>query len=40
MGYKVIGDNHLGDWGTQFGIMISAYKKYKSEIPNLKGYYC
>lgn len=26
LGYKVIGDNHLGDWGTQFGIMISAIR--------------
>ncbi len=23
LGYKVIGDNHLGDWGTQFGIIIA-----------------
>lgn len=27
-GYKVIGDNHLGDWGTQFGALIAAYKKW------------
>jgi arginyl-tRNA synthetase len=27
-GYRVIGDNHLGDWGTQFGALISAYKKW------------
>ncbi len=27
-GYKVIGDNHLGDWGTQFGKLITAYKKW------------
>ncbi len=26
LGYKVIGINHLGDWGTQFGKMIAAYK--------------
>src|SRR3990167_9367658 len=26
LGYKVIGDNHLGDWGTQFGKLIAAYK--------------
>jgi len=26
LGYKVIGDNHVGDWGTQFGKMIYAYK--------------
>ncbi|MCU0490774.1 MAG: arginine--tRNA ligase, partial [Chloroflexaceae bacterium] len=24
MGYRVIGDNHLGDWGTQFGMVIAA----------------
>lgn len=23
LGYKTIGDNHLGDWGTQFGKLIS-----------------
>lgn len=28
LGYKVIGDNHLGDWGTQFGKLIYAYKKW------------
>lgn len=34
LGYKVIGVNHLGDWGTQFGKMIIAYQKWgkKSEI--------
>ena len=26
--YKVIRDNHLGDWGTQFGKMIVAIKKW------------
>lgn len=25
LGYKVIGDNHIGDWGTQFGKLIVAY---------------
>jgi len=34
-GYKVIGDNHLGDWGTQFGIMIAACKKYKTSLKNI-----
>ena len=28
LGYRVIGDNHLGDWGTQFGKLIFAYKKW------------
>jgi arginyl-tRNA synthetase len=27
LGYKVIGDNHLGDWGTQFGKLIYMIKK-------------
>ncbi|MDA3923590.1 MAG: arginine--tRNA ligase [Kiritimatiellae bacterium] len=26
LGYKVIADNHMGDWGTQFGIMIKGYR--------------
>lgn len=30
-GYKVEGLNHLGDWGTQFGKLISAYKKWGNE---------
>ncbi|MDD5099187.1 MAG: arginine--tRNA ligase, partial [Candidatus Colwellbacteria bacterium] len=25
-GYRVIGDNHLGDWGTQFGALLYGYK--------------
>lgn len=29
-GYNVIGINHLGDWGTQFGKLIVAYKKWGS----------
>ena len=28
LGYNVVGINHLGDWGTQFGKMIVAYKKW------------
>ncbi len=30
-GYNSIGINHLGDWGTQFGKLIVAYKKYSSQ---------
>ena len=46
MGYKVVGVNHLGDYGTQFGKMIVAYRKWGSEeelekepIKALLGYY-
>ncbi|NJN17744.1 MAG: arginine--tRNA ligase [Oscillochloris sp.] len=28
LGYQVIGDNHLGDWGTQFGTVISSIQRY------------
>lgn len=28
LGYRPIGINHLGDWGTQFGKMIVAYRKW------------
>ena len=31
LGYKTIGVNHLGDYGTQFGKMIEAYKMWGSE---------
>ena len=27
-GYAVEGDNHLGDWGTPFGLLIAAYKRF------------
>ena len=30
-GYNPIGINHLGDWGTQFGKLISAYKRWADE---------
>jgi arginyl-tRNA synthetase len=30
-GYKVVGINHLGDWGTQFGKVILAYKLWGDE---------
>lgn len=30
-GYDVVGINHLGDWGTQFGKLISAYNRWVDE---------
>lgn len=45
-GYHPIKDNHLGDWGTQFGKLIVAYRKWGNEddvkkdpINNLVKYY-
>lgn len=36
LGYNTIAINHLGDYGTQFGMLISAYKKWgnKEEIES------
>lgn len=28
LGYRVLADNHLGDWGTQFGLMILGYRHF------------
>ena len=30
-GFKVLADNHIGDWGTQFGKLLYAYKNF--DIP-------
>lgn len=30
-GYNTVGINHLGDWGTQFGKLISAYNRWVDE---------
>ncbi|PIY65596.1 arginine--tRNA ligase [Candidatus Shapirobacteria bacterium CG_4_10_14_0_8_um_filter_39_15] len=32
-GWKTIGDNHLGDWGTQFGKLIYQIQNSKVKIP-------
>ena len=31
LGYRVIADNHLGDWGTQFGLLIQGYRTFLTE---------
>lgn len=31
LGYTVIADNHLGDWGTQFGILIMGYRHFLTD---------
>ncbi|MBQ8953946.1 MAG: arginine--tRNA ligase [Clostridia bacterium] len=36
-GYKTVGINHLGDWGTQFGKMVAAYKLWGNRDEIEKG---
>jgi arginyl-tRNA synthetase len=31
LGHTVITDNHLGDWGTQFGMLLYGYKHFRDE---------
>ena len=46
LGYIVVGDNHIGDWGTQFGIIIKGYREFadkdalaKDPVPELERIY-
>jgi arginyl-tRNA synthetase len=37
LGHKVITDNHIGDWGTQFGMLIVGWKRYvenEKKVPS------
>lgn len=29
LGYNIVGINHIGDWGRQFGLLIEGYKRFK-----------
>jgi len=31
LGHRVFSDNHVGDWGTQFGMIIYGYKNFRNE---------
>ena len=31
LGHNVLSDNHVGDWGTQFGMIIYGYKNFRDE---------
>jgi arginyl-tRNA synthetase len=31
LGFRVVADNHLGDWGTQFGLLIQGYRTYLTD---------
>lgn len=46
MGHDVVRANHVGDWGTQFGMLIAYMKEtfpdYENQLPDIKdldGYY-
>lgn len=36
LGHRVISDNHIGDWGTQFGMIIYGYKHFADEAALAK----
>lgn len=33
LGHRVITDNHIGDWGTQFGMLLVGWKRFKLAQP-------
>jgi arginyl-tRNA synthetase len=34
LGHRVIRQNHLGDWGTQFGMLVAYYRKFPERLTN------
>lgn len=32
LGYNAVSDTHVGDWGTQFGILLLGYKEFQSVV--------
>jgi arginyl-tRNA synthetase len=39
LGHRVVTDNHIGDWGTQFGYILTVWKDFLRNAPNeLKRY--
>ena len=32
LGHNVVRDNHVGDWGTQFGMILAGYKRFLDEV--------
>ncbi|HUJ09712.1 MAG TPA: arginine--tRNA ligase [Verrucomicrobiae bacterium] len=36
LGHQVITDNHIGDWGTQFGMLIVGWKKFRDDAALAK----
>ena len=38
LGYNVIADNHIGDWGTQFGMILHGVKKDPANIATLNSF--
>jgi len=33
LGHTVVADNHLGDWGTQFGLLIAGFRTFGCDVP-------